>query len=219
MKQRMVIAGGTGLVGKQVVARLVELDTVDTHILLRPSSVSPVMGGTQHVTPPVDWPEIVVELKPDIAICCLGTTMKTAGSQHAFRAVDHDLVLAFAQAAFAAGAKHFIVVSSVGASSRSSNFYLKTKGEVEDAVNAMGFERVDAVRPGLLTGGTRTESRPGESLAMLISPLTNLLLWGPLSKYRSTASLSVAQAIVALAVGGGQGRFIHENESIDALAS
>jgi uncharacterized protein YbjT (DUF2867 family) len=216
MKQRIVIAGGSGLVGKQVVDELAGLDSADVHMLLR--SGLQVLGINEHVATPDDWPAIVRELKPDVAICCLGTTMKVAGSQAAFRAVDHDLVIAFAKAARSAGAQQLIAISSVGASSQSSNFYLKTKGQVEDALKTMDFVRLDIIRPGLLTGGTRKETRTGESIATVFSPLTDLLMIGPLSKYRTSASVKVAQAIVTLALGGGHGRFIHENEAIRALA-
>ena len=218
MKTRIVIAGGTGLVGRQVVAELVGLEKAETHMLLRPLSGCPILGVRQHVATTQNWSPIILNVKADVAICCLGTTIKMAGSQAAFRAVDHDLVLEFAQSARAAGAKQFIAVSSVGASANSRNFYLKTKGEVEDAVKRIDFERVDFLRPGLLTGGNRADSRPGEAIATLLSPVTDLLLWGSLSRYRSTASASVARAIVTLSLGGGYGQFIHENDSIAALA-
>ena len=218
MKGRIVVAGGTGLVGKQVVAELAGLDVTETHMLSRNSAVTPPLGIKQHIAPTENWPDIVRKLKPETAICTLGTTMKMAGSKSAFRAVDHDLILAFATAAREAGAQQFICVSSVGALVGSPNFYLNTKGEVEAALTAIDFDRLDILRPGLLTGGKRTESRPGESLASLISPISDLLMLGPLSKYRSTPSDRVARAIVTLALGGGYGRFIHENYSISALS-
>ncbi len=218
MKRRILIAGGTGLVGKQLLAELAGLDGIDVHMVLRSQPVSHAAGICQHVGATESWPMIIRELKPDVVISCLGTTMKTAGSQAAFRAVDYDLVVAFAQAAREAGTRQFIAVSSVGASARSSNFYLKTKGEAEDAVRTLDFERVDFLRPGLLTGGKRSENRLGETVAALFSPVTDLLLAGPLSKFRSTSSSKVAQSIVTLALGGGHGRFIHENDSINALS-
>lgn len=144
--------------------------------------------------------------------------MKIAGSKAAFRAVDFDLVAAFAQAAKQAGARHMIAVSSVGASDKSANFYLKTKGEAETAMAQAGFDRVDFLRPGLLTGGERPESRPGESVAIMLAPLTDLLMVGGLSRYRSIPAPVVAQAIANLALAGGQGRHIHENDAIRALA-
>lgn len=218
MKVRVVIAGGTGLVGRQAVAELAGLDYSETHMLCRNSAVTPPLGVKQHVAATDNWPDIVRELKPEIAICTLGTTMKLAGSKAAFRAVDHDLILAFATAAREAGAQQFICVSSVGALAGSPSFYLNTKGEVEAALRALDFNRLDILRPGLLTGGRRNESRLGESFASLISPLSDLLMFGPLSKYRSTPSDRVARAIVTLALGGGYGRFIHENDSISALS-
>ena len=218
MKGRIVIAGGTGLVGKQVVAELAGLDVAATHMLCRTSGTPPQLGIKQHVAPTENWPDILAKLKPEIAICTLGTTMKVAGSKAMFRAVDYDLILAFATAAREAGAQQFICVSSVGALVGSPNFYLNTKGEVEAALSALDFSRLDILRPGLLTGGQRNESRIGESIASLISPVSDLLMLGPLSKYRSTPSDRVARAIVTLALGGGYGRFIHENDSISALS-
>jgi uncharacterized protein YbjT (DUF2867 family) len=216
--KRIVLAGATGLVGKQVAEELASADTAEVHaILRRPTDVLPP-AVKPHVASAEQWPEIIAQLRPDTAISCLGTTIRTAGSQAAFRAVDYDLVVGVAQAARRAGAQQMITVSSVGASANSSNFYLKTKGESEDALRALDFERVDCLRPGLLTGGSRPDSRPGEAIGIMLSPITDLLMLGPLAKYRSTPSAKVAQAIVTLALGGGHGRFIHENDAIRALA-
>jgi hypothetical protein len=85
-------------------------------------------------------------------------------------------------------------------------------------MTALGFERLDLLRPGLLTGGERPDSRPGERIGILLSPLTDLLMIGGLSRYRSIPSAKVAQAAVTLALGGGHGRHIHENDAIRALA-
>jgi uncharacterized protein YbjT (DUF2867 family) len=216
--KRIVLAGATGLVGRQVAEELGMLDTVEVHTLLRRKADNMPPAVKQHVVPTEEWPDIVADLRPDIAISCLGTTIRTAGSQTAFRAVDHDLVIAFAKAAREAGAQQMISISSVGAAAKSGNFYLKTKGETEGALRAMDFARVDLIRPGLLTGGTRPDSRPGEAIGIMLSPLTDLLMFGPLARYRSTPSAKVAQAVVTLALCGGQGQFIHENDAIRALA-
>jgi uncharacterized protein YbjT (DUF2867 family) len=216
--KRIVLAGATGLVGKQVAEELAGAGTAEVYAVLRRSTDTLPPAVKQHVAPIEEWPAIIAELRPDTAISCLGTTIRTAGSQAAFRAVDFDLVVAVAGAARQAGAQHMITVSSVGASAKSSNFYLKTKGETEDALRALDFERVDCLRPGLLTGGSRLDSRPGEAIGIMLSPLTDLLMLGPLAKYRSTPSAKVAQAIVTLALGGGHGRFVHENDAIRALS-
>lgn len=217
--KKVVIAGATGLVGKQLVVELAGQEAVQTHIIVRRKPERVRAGVIVHQAPPVDWPAEVAVIKADVAISCLGTTMKIAGSKAAFRAVDFDLVAAFAQAAKQAGATHMIAVSSVGASDKSANFYLKTKGEAEAAMAQAGFDRVDFLRPGLLTGGERPESRPGESVAIMLAPLTDLLMVGALSRYRSIPAPVVAQAIANLALAGGKGRHIHENDAIRALAS
>jgi uncharacterized protein YbjT (DUF2867 family) len=164
------------------------------------------------------WPEVIADLGLiDIAISCLGTTMRAAGSREAFRAVDHDLAIAVARAAREAGARHMIAISSVGAS-KGGNFYLRTKAETEAGLIALGFDRLDIFRPGLLTGGERRDDRPAEKLGIMLAPLTNIFLHGALSRYRSTDSRKLAVAIAQVAQKDGTGRFIHENKSIDRLA-
>jgi uncharacterized protein YbjT (DUF2867 family) len=214
---QVVIAGASGLIGQQA-AEFLAADGIKVHALLRRQSDELSPNVTQHVAPSEDWASIIAGLSLDVAISCLGTTMRTAGSRDAFRAVDHDLVLAFAKAARDSGARHMISVSSVGAMPASSSFYLRTKAEVEHELQTLKFGRLDIIRPGLLTGGTRSDSRPGESVAIMLSPLTDLLMLGSLSRYRSTPSAKVARAIAALVAGTGQGRFIHENDEIIALA-
>ncbi len=216
--KRIVIAGATGLVGKQLVVALAGQEGVEPHMLVRRKPERVPAGVIVHDAAAADWPNEVAAIKPDVAISCLGTTMRTAGSKAAFRAVDFDLVTGYAKAAKDAGARHMIAVSSVGASATASNFYLQTKGEAEAAMSQLGFDRVDFLRPGLLTGGERTESRPGESVAIMLAPLTDLLMVGGLSRYRSIPALAVAQAIAHLALAGGQGKHIHENDAIRALA-
>jgi uncharacterized protein YbjT (DUF2867 family) len=217
MTKQVVIAGGSGLVGRQVAAQLARYG-YDVHAILRKRSDELAPAIKQHIGQGTEWPTIVSGLKPDVAISCLGTTMRAAGSRQAFRAVDHDLVLAFATATHEAGATHMIAISSVGAAAKSGNFYLRTKGQVESALADIGFDRLDIIRPGLLTGGSRPDSRLGESLAATIAPVTDLFMLGNLSRYRSTPSDKVAKAIAALVAENGQGNFIHENDSIMALA-
>jgi uncharacterized protein YbjT (DUF2867 family) len=216
--KKILITGATGLIGKQVVAEIAGLEHSETHILVRKAPARVPLGVTVHAFDPAEWGNVIAAVKPDVAISCLGTTMRTAGSKEAFRAVDFELVVAVAKAARIAGARQMIAVSSVGASAKGSNFYLKTKGEAEDAMTALDFERLDLLRPGLLTGGERSDSRPGERIGILLSPFTDLLMVGNLSRYRSIPSAKVAQAAVTLALCGGHGRHIHENDAILALA-
>ncbi len=150
--------------------------------------------------------------------CALGTTIKQAGSQAAFRAVDYDLPLIAGRAAKQAGVKQFILVSSIGADPTSSNFYLRTKGELERDLAAVGFDALHILRPGLLLG-QRKEHRAGESIAQKAAPALNLLLLGPLRKYRSISAAIVARAMVGAALQSRAGSFIHTYGEIAALAA
>ena len=214
---KVLLAGATGLVGGQTLPRLIEAGFEVQTIGRRSSNIFPPRT-INRVAETALWPQLISEAKPDVAISCLGTTMKAAGSREAFRAVDHDLVIAFAKAAKEAGARQMIAVSSVGAAHGNGSFYLRTKAEAEQGLRDLGFERLDLIRPGLLTGGKRCESRPGEAFAIMLSPFTDLLMLGPLRRYASTPSVKVAQAIVALAGAEASGQIIHENREIDALA-
>jgi uncharacterized protein YbjT (DUF2867 family) len=216
---RIVIAGATGLVGRQLVEELAAIDKVELHMLVRRDAGFPPLNCKVHLSPPDNWPLLVHDIQPEIAISCLGTTWKKAGkSKSAFRSVDFDLVTNFAKAAREAGARHMISISSVAANPQSHNFYLRTKGEAEAALKALDFQRLDIVKPGLLTGQRQNDRRFAEDLGIMLSPLTDMLLQGNLRCYRSISSVKVAQAIATLALSGGSGRYIHTNEALHALA-
>lgn len=151
-------------------------------------------------------------------VSCLGTTIRSAGSREAFIAVDRDLVLRLAQLAYDHGARHAVLVSSVGASRQSGNFYLRVKGEVEDAVEQIGFTRTDLIQPGLLIG-PRDQRRPAEKLAQKLAPMTDALMLGRLERYRSIAASDVATAIVRLLAEAERGVFSHRYRSLRALAA
>jgi uncharacterized protein YbjT (DUF2867 family) len=149
-----------------------------------------------------------------VLVCALGTTWRKSGKDEtAFRAVDHDLVLSCARAARASGIDHAIVVSSVGADTASRNRYLRVKGEMEQALGRLSFRRLDIVRPGLLRGA-RGDRRRRERLAMLASPLIDLLLWGDKRRYRSIRVEALARAIFALVQEKAAGRFVHEHDAL-----
>jgi uncharacterized protein YbjT (DUF2867 family) len=145
--------------------------------------------------------------------CALGTTMAKAGSQSAFRAVDYELPMQAARPAKAAGVEQFLLVSSVGANPASGNFYLRTKGELERDLATLGFRALHIFRPGLLLGA-RQEFRFSEALAQRMGPLLNLVMWGPLTRFRSVRAERVAKAMVAAALQGGNGVMIYEYDGI-----
>lgn len=169
-----LVAGATGLVGRELVDALLADSSVGAvHALVRKrnAELDKRAGVTQHV---VDYAQPIAGLPPaDDAFCCLGTTIKVAGSQQAFRAVDFDAALAFARAARAAGATRLGVVSALGADASSRVFYNRVKGELEQAVRTLGFDAVLLARPSLLLGDRaalgqplRTGERIGAALNM-----------------------------------------------------
>jgi nucleoside-diphosphate-sugar epimerase len=206
----IIIAGSSGLIGGLLTARLEgqSLTAIGRRAV-------PGMAD-QRIAPVAEWPALVATLAPDVAISVLGTTIRAAGSQDAFAAIDHDAVVAFARAAKDAGARQFIMVSSVGAGGAS--FYLKTKGRAEASVRAMGFARVDIFRPGLLLGERAGDARPVERLFAVLSPLTNALTPRAFDHYRAIAAEDVAAAMAAVVGAGEDGVFIHHNREMLALA-
>jgi len=211
----ILIVGATGLVGRAVIDRF---GSEPVTVLARRKVEGLAPNHPELIAPSERWPDIIAAEKPAILICCLGTTIRQAGSQEAFRAVDHELVLAAASAARRAGTPHMIAVSSVGAAAKSSNFYLRTKGETEDALRALGFDQLDLIRPGLLRGDRPGPQRLGEGIATIAAPLTDALLHGYFRRYRSISGATVAAAIIALTRQGGSGVHIYENDAIRALA-
>jgi uncharacterized protein YbjT (DUF2867 family) len=151
--------------------------------------------------------------------CAIGSTLRAAGSQAAFAAIDRDLVLALAHIARRHGARQAIVVSSVGAAARSSNFYLRVKGEMEAGVEALGFERCDFLQPGLLLGERGGQKRPGERIGQILAPVFNPLLRGPLTRYRAIGADTVAAALVALLGQPDPGVTRFANDAIEAVAA
>ena len=153
----------------------------------------------------------------DVALCCLGTTIRQAGSQQRFRSVDVDAVMAFARSARAAGAQRFVLVSSVGADPNSRNFYLRTKGETEQELEQAGFTSLDILQPSMLLGW-RHEMRPLELLGRLAMPLVNPLLGGRYMDYRGIPARLVGQAMLGAIRSGRRGMQRYTWEGIQALA-
>lgn len=213
----VVMIGATGLVGSLAASRMLEKGWKVDALLRRASGVAHP-GWREHVAPPEEWPGIATSLGAEAAVSALGTTMRQAGSQAAFRAVDLDMVAAFASAAAAAGARRMVAVSSVGADRGSANFYLRIKGEAEAALQALGFERLDILRPGLLRGPRGGERRTGERIAIALSPVVNLVLRGRFERFAAIDAEVVARAVAGAFGQAEPGTYRHENRSIRALA-
>jgi uncharacterized protein YbjT (DUF2867 family) len=217
MAKRVLLIGGTGLVGRLLAKALLDSG-------LRVDAITRRASGRGHsqwheqVGPAAQWADVARRTGGDVAISALGTTMRAAGSQAAFRAVDFDLVLDFGRAARESEASHMILVSSVGADPSSRNFYLRLKGELERALEGLGFDRLDIIRPGLLRGERGGDRRGGERLGILISPLVNLLLRGRLARFSAIDARIVAAAMARLVDEESPGTFIHHNSDLYRIA-
>lgn len=149
--------------------------------------------------------------------CALGTTIRKAGSQAEFRRIDLELPLHLANEAVQAGAEQMVVVSSVGADPCSKNFYLRTKGELEEELAKLPFRAVHILRPSLLLG-KRDEFRLGEAIGMTVAPALDLLTLGKLRRYHSVHAQLVGLAMVAATRQGTAGVHIYEYRQIVSLA-
>lgn len=212
-----LIAGATGLIGSSCLRALLDsLEYRQVIALVRRSSLPKHPRLVECV---VDFEKLsALEIAPvDDVFCTLGTTIKKAGSQAAFRTVDFEYPLVLAQWGADKGARQFLVVSSVGANAASSNFYLRTKGEMENAVETLGFTAVQIFRPSILMGA-RPERRLGEAVGIQAARLLEFALAGSLRKYRPIEASTVAVAMVAAAKLAEPGVHIYHYDQIKSLA-
>jgi len=213
-----LVAGATGLVGGFLLKSL--LDAPD---YTRVYALTRRPFGKEHprlANRVVVFERMAEQLKGLVAqdaFCCIGTTIADAGSQEAFREADVDAVLLFARAARAAQASRFVVVSSVGASSKSKKFYLRTKGEMEEAVSDLGFVSVDILQPSLLLG-PRKALRPLEITGRIFAPLINPFLTGPREAYRAIPAETVGKAMLGAARRGARGVYRYTFSGIQQLS-
>jgi uncharacterized protein YbjT (DUF2867 family) len=214
-----LLAGGSGLVGTRLL-----------RLLLDASEYSRVVALSRRPLP-IDHPRLanrVVNFGAGLdaqlsgtrcqeAFCCLGTTLREAGSQQAFRAIDHDLVLQFARTALALGAERFVMISAVGADANARNFYLRVKGETERALAALPIRALDLMQPSVLLG-SRRELRPLEMLAQGLLWTVNPLLLGNAMRYRGITAEVVAAAMLGAARSGRRGPTRYTYRDMRALA-
>ena len=213
----VTIIGASGLIGTALTGRLLAQDHHVTALLRR--SISRAHPSfVERIGPAEGWAQQVGGLESGIAVSTVGTTIAIAGSQAAFEAIDLDAVIAFARAAHQGGARQMMTVSSVGADPDASNFYLRTKGRMEQALADIGFARLDIFRPGLLLGQRAGPPRTGERIAVALSPILKLVLRGPLDAYAPIAAETVAAAMAALTGNPAPGVFVHPHRAMIALA-
>ena len=190
-----LIAGASGLVGSQLLKLLLDDPRAKQVTSIGRRKLEVFNSKLQQIS--IDFAKLDSLETPsyDVAFCCLGTTIKVAGSQEAFRRVDHDYVISFGQMAKRAGVRKFLLVSALGADASSAVFYSRTKGETENDLEALDFESLVIARPSLLLGH-RDEVRLGEKLAITLTPILSPLLMGPLAAYKPVQASQVAKGLV-----------------------
>jgi uncharacterized protein YbjT (DUF2867 family) len=211
-----LVFGATGLVGGELLKRLVQ-DPVYTKVKIFVRRNPKIKDDKLEVyIIDLDHPELFENnIYGDVLFCCLGTTIKTAGSKERFRKVDFESPARLAGIANRNGVPDFLVISSIGANGKSSNFYLKTKGEMELAVGKHKFQKLAILRPSLLIG-TREEFRAGELTGKVIMKLIKPFLFGPLKRYKPVKGSSVATAMIKIAAGKN-GFKVYESEEIELI--
>lgn len=198
MPKTAIVIGGSGLIGNLLVQALLQDEAYSSvKALVRKPLAIQHPKLTNLVLRFDDENALNIALTGDVVFCCVGTTIKKAGSQTAFRAVDRDLPLKCAAVAHKNGVPEFQLISAVGAKASSSNFYLRTKGETEDGLRELGFSSLYIFRPSLLLG-KRSEVRIAEQLGALLAPLMRLFLKGSMKKYRPVKAETVARTMISL---------------------
>ena len=218
MKTALII-GSTGLIGSQLLEILLENTNYDKVIAFVKRDTGKTHSKlTQHIID-FDKPETYKELVVgDDIFCTIGTTIKKAGSKEAFRKVDFGYPKQFANLALRNGVKQFLIISSLGANKDSSNFYLKTKGEIEDFLKQSKFESVSIVQPSLLLGD-RKEFRLGEKIGAFFMQTFSFVFIGNLKKYKPIKSETVAKALFRIAQKDKKGFSIYESDEVQQIGN
>ena len=200
MKKRAVVFGSTGLVGKELLNELLGNDEFDKVISLarKDLTVSNPRLEQVRITDFSQLMNLKDKLNATIFFCCIGTTIKIAGSKEAFRQVDLFIPQEIAKLAELLSVPSLVIISSIGASYTSSNFYLRTKGEMEKTVRELYSGNLKIVRPSLLMG-QRDEFRFGEKASVGFMKVFGWVFAGPLKKYKGIYAHDVARAMIKIA--------------------
>ncbi len=212
-KKTALLAGATGLVGGHLLNALLASEHYEKVIVLARRPLEAKHPKLETVLFDYDQPD-AAKVKADDVFCCLGTTLKKAGSKAAQYKIDHDYPLEIGKMAKQNGAKQYILVSSIGADAGSSNFYLNTKGTLEQNLQSLGFETFITLRPSFLLGD-RSEFRLGEKIGIVLAKITAPLMVGGLRKYRGVEASAVAGAMVHLANQGLKGFVAVDSDKIN----
>lgn len=206
-----VVAGTTGLVGSLLLDLLLNDDHYDRIIALSRKPIDLKHPKFQNLV--VDFDRLgdyASQLKADDVFCCLGTTIRQAGSQAAFRKVDFEYPLSLAQITKAHGAQQYLIVTSLGSDKNSSIFYNRVKGEMEEAIDKIAFNAYHIFQPSMLLGD-RKEARAGEGVGKAVMTALDFLI--P-KKYKAIDAVKVARGMMTLAKQNQSGRHVHVSAAL-----
>lgn len=207
-----LLVGASGLVGSQVLSRLLRSPYYQKVVVLTRRPLEIKNTKLTELLFDFDRPDASKVVADDV-FCCLGTTIKQAGSQDQFRKVDYEYPLRIAKLAKLNGAQKYLIVTAMGADAKSSIFYNRVKGEVEEELRALQYPALHILRPSLLLG-KRDERRMGEKVGEVFMSVLRPVMVGPLKKYRAIDSGRVANAMVTLVKGSEQGSFVHDSAAL-----
>ncbi|MGF9700323.1 oxidoreductase [Paenibacillus sp. MABNR03] len=220
LERKAIVIGATGLVGSILVHSLLRQPEYGlVRIFVRQQLELEHPKLEQHL---VDWDRLE-DAKDlfrgmDDLYCCLGTTIKKAGSQENFRKVDYHYPVEAAKLAIHQGVTQMLVISSMGASPSSRVFYSRTKGELEEALSSIGFRSLHIFRPSLILGD-RSETRIGEQLAAHLMKFLDRWMRGRAAKYRAIHASTIARAMINMALVRTKGNHVYSNEVIHVLGT
>ncbi len=217
-KSKVIVAGGTGLVGSALLNLLLDDENIEEVISVVRKQTNKNHPGLKELIVDFDQLENYKnELTGDAIFCCLGTTIKKAKTKENFKKVDYRYPLELAKVAFENEVPNYHIITAMGSDSNSSIFYNRVKGEVEEAISQYDFESLNIYRPSLLMGD-REESRPGENFGIILAKVLNPLMLGPLRKYRGIDINDVARTIYLTFKNPKKGKHIFLSDEIYDIA-
>lgn len=214
MPKTALIAGATGLVGSYCLEYLLQSKIYDKVICITRKTL-PVQSPflQQVIADTNNLAETLNQIKADDVYCCIGTTINKAGTQEAFKQVDYTYVKVLAEQLKNNGATSFAVVSSISADAKSSNFYLRIKGEMENSVKACNYSKTIILRPSMLLG-PRKEFRMGEAIGKVFMTTFSFLFVGKLKRYKAIEAALVAKALIHFTQEDFKGLKVIENDEL-----
>lgn len=219
MRNQAIVMGATGLVGKALVHQLLADKAYEKVTVIVRRSIDITHEKLEEIIINFDkLAQLEINYTDADVFCTIGTTIKKAGSQEAFRKVDYEYPLQLAKMAKAGGAKQFLIITAMGANPSAKIFYSRVKGEIEEALKELQLPALHIFRPSLLRG-KRQEFRLGEKIGEFFLTIFSPIFAGPLKKYGAIFDITVARAMIVVALKKQGGIHVYESDQLKELGS